>query len=150
MVLPGGGQRGHVVPAWSVCRHRFGHQTGSTLALDNDRGLRCGMVHFLNWSSSKDHHSLSMMPLRVLCGLVVLMWPGTGLMSETCVAMEGHIDVHPWSMMQPEAKLVSMGRATTGVHINVSGLSSWEPISDLLTMGNTRTVSIYRIAPNVG
>lgn len=64
----------------------------------------------------------SMMPLKVLCGLAVLMWPGTGLMSEACVATEGHTDVHPWSMMQPEAMLVSMGRAVTGVPINVSGL----------------------------
>lgn len=50
------GSEGSCAAAWSVHRCGFSPQAGPTLALGNDGSLRCRMVHFLNWSSSKDHH----------------------------------------------------------------------------------------------
>lgn len=72
---------------------------------------RWGMIHFLHWTSSEDHVSVS--DPDVFRGIVDIHDP--------CYHLRPH--GHLLSMLQPEAMLMSVSCGATGAYINVSGPS---------------------------
>ena len=57
---------------------------------------------------------------KAMSGSMVLLMTESMLMSMAYVTTEGHKDL--WSVLQPEAMLMSMGLSVTRENIDVSGL----------------------------